>query len=76
MRSVVGRAADRRYLGGLQRRLDHPPDTESDLVLQIEHIFQRAVETIGPQMRAGLGVDQLPGDADPVPPLRTEPSST
>src|ERR1700758_532968 len=38
----------------------------SHFILQIEHIFERAVEAVGPEMRAGFGLDQLPNDADAV----------
>src|SRR5207248_234784 len=50
------------HLGGLQSRLDDPGDADSDLVLQLEYIFQRAVEAVGPQMSAGQRIDQLGGD--------------
>ena len=40
------------HLGGLQCRLDHAGDAESDLILKLEHIFDQAVETVGPEMRA------------------------
>ena len=73
---MVGRSAERRDLGGLQGRLDDARHADRDLVLKVEDIFQRAVEALGPQMRAGHRVDQLRRDAHPVPALRTEPSST
>src|SRR5205085_7444142 len=38
-----------------------------------EHIFQRAVETVGPEMRAGFGLDQLRGDAHPATALAHRP---
>jgi hypothetical protein len=47
-RRAVGRP---RLLGRLQRRLDDAGDADSDLLLQLEHVFERAVETVGPQMR-------------------------
>ena len=40
-----GRAA---HLGRLQRRLDHPGNADRDPVLQLEDIFQRAVEAVRP----------------------------
>ena len=43
-----------------------PATLDGDLVLQLEHVFERAVEAVGPEMRAGFGIDQLPGDAHPV----------
>ena len=64
---IVGRPrGGAAHLGGLQCRLDDPGDADGDLVLKLEHVFQRAVEAVGPQMRAGFGIDQLPGDAHPV----------
>ena len=54
------------HLGCLQGRLDDPGDAESDFVLKLENVFDQAVEAVGPQVRAGLGVDQLAGDAHPV----------
>ena len=37
-----------------------------DLVLQSEQVAQFAVETLGPKMRVGFGVDQLSVDTDLV----------
>ena len=53
-------------LGRLQGRLDDPGDAGRHLILQIEDVFHRAVETVGPEMRAGLRLDQLSGDAHPA----------
>jgi hypothetical protein len=49
--------------GGLQSRLDEPGDADRHLVLKVEHVFERAVEAVGPEMRAGRRVDQLCGNA-------------
>src|SRR5215469_1733578 len=54
------------HLGGLQGRLNDARDTDRDPLLQLEYFFERAVETVGPQMRAGGRVDQLTGDAYPA----------
>ena len=43
-----------------------PATLNRDPVLEVEHVLQRAVETVGPEMRGGFGFDQLCGDADPV----------
>jgi hypothetical protein len=51
------------HLGRLQCRLDDPGDADRDPVLQFEHVFERAVEAVGPEMRTGQGIDQLAGDA-------------
>src|ERR1700732_581817 len=59
----MGRAVCRpRRFSGLQRRLDDPGDTRCDLVLQVENVFERTVEPIGPEMCAIEGFDQLRGD--------------
>ena len=42
---AVGRP---RGLGRLQRRLDDAGDADRDLRLQFEHVFERAVEAVGP----------------------------
>jgi len=64
---IGGRPAGRTGgLGGLQRRLDDPGDAGSHLVLKLEDIFERAVEPVGPQMRPGSRVDQLPCDPHPI----------
>jgi len=34
-----------------------------NLVLQGENVIYRPVELVGPQMRAGIGFDELAGDA-------------
>jgi len=47
----------------LQGWLDDTRDAGGDLVLQVEHVFERAVEAVGPEMRAASGVDQLRRDA-------------
>ncbi len=61
---IVGRSGGRTGgLGGLQCRLDHAGDARGHLVLKLEDIFERAVEPIGPQMRAGHRVDQLADNA-------------
>src|ERR1041385_5654971 len=62
---VVGvEALGRLVLGALDLRLfqlrrDRANDICRHLVLQIENIFECAVETIGPQMSATGGVDEL-----------------
>jgi hypothetical protein len=47
-----------------------------DLVLDREDIGEIAVVTLGPNVVAGFGLDQLRGDADAVAGLRRLPSST
>jgi hypothetical protein len=67
---VIAREAGRpRGLGGLQCGLDHPGNADRYLVLKFEHVFERAIEAAGPEMRAALRVDQLRGNADPAPAL-------
>src|SRR5438094_6837075 len=59
----IGRAGS---LGYLQRRFDHAGNAASHFVLEVEDVLERAVEPIGPEMRAGFGIDQLPCDPHPV----------
>src|SRR5215471_2252260 len=64
---IVGGAGERPFgLGNLKRRLDDCGDAGRDLILKVEYIFQRAVEPIGPEMRADFRLDQLPSDAHSV----------
>ena len=64
---VIGWEAGRpRGLGGLQCRLNHPGNADRYLVLKLEHIFERAVKAIGPEMGPGSGVDQLCGDPNSI----------
>ena len=62
------------------RRHDPRRDCAGNLVchfvLDRENVFERAVITIAPDVMPVGGVDQLRVDADPVPGLRTLPSST
>ena len=51
---------------GLQRRFDDAGNARRDLVLKVEDIFERAIEAVGPEMRAGERVDQLRGDPHPI----------
>src|ERR1700739_2248352 len=53
-------------LGLAQLWFDRAGDAGRDLVLQVENVVERAVEAVGPDVSAGRGVDQLPGDAHPV----------
>ena len=55
--------------GGLradQLEVERDRDPARDLVLQSEQIARVAVEPLGPEMRVGLGIDQLGVDADLV----------
>ena len=51
-------------LGAAQTGLDRADDVERDLVLQREHVVERAVEALAPQLVSALGIDHLRGDAD------------
>src|SRR6185437_17168802 len=46
-----------------QFRLDDAGDARRHLVLKVEHVFDLALEAVGPEMRAGARIDELPGDA-------------
>ena len=50
----------RRSLGSMT-----PTTRDATSILQVEDVVEAAVEAVGPHMRAGRGVDQLAGDADP-----------
>jgi len=63
IRRAVGGA---RGLGGLQGRLDDAGDAGRDLVLKLENILERAVEPVGPEMRASGCVDQLCSNTHPA----------
>src|SRR5215813_8933688 len=48
------RAAD---FGRLQRRLDDTGNARSHLVLEVEDVFERAIEAVGPEMRVSESID-------------------
>src|SRR6516164_5293404 len=50
-----------------QLGLDRADDAAGDLVMQLENVLERAVETACPNMRASRRVDQLAGDAHAAP---------
>jgi hypothetical protein len=77
IQAVGRRATGASHLSVAQGRFDDAGNAGCDLVLKIEYIFERAVETLGPNMSASAGVDQLGGNARTrLPALRTLPSST
>jgi len=53
-------------LSNLLCRLGHPGNADSDFVLKVEDIFQRAVKTVSPGMRIAERLDQLSGDVHPA----------
>src|SRR5262245_20157973 len=57
------RASD---LRSLQLRSDRADDALGDLILQIEDVIERAIETVCPEMRPGRCVDELPRDQPPA----------
>ncbi|MNI43108.1 hypothetical protein D3C73_974280 [compost metagenome] len=50
-------------------RRDGTDDAFGDLVLQLEEVVEQAFEALRPDMRPACRVDQLPGNAQPVPVL-------
>ena len=48
-----------------EARLDGGRHRLRDAILQVEHVVQRAVEAIGPDMAGGFRFDQLAGDPQP-----------
>lgn len=59
-----------------QRGMERDSDAAGDLVLQGKQIAGIALEPLGPQMRAGLGVDQLGVDTNLLGRALTLPSRT
>jgi hypothetical protein len=49
-----------------QDRLDRGNDRERNLVLEGEDVLMLAIVPFGPNAHSRHGVDELPGDADPV----------
>ena len=66
-------AAGQRDLGRADRRAHGAGDALGDLVLEVEEVVDDAVVAVGPEMRAGNGVDELRGDAHPVAGLAQAP---
>jgi hypothetical protein len=67
VREFVGRLQTRPFkLGLLHARLNRTDNARRDAILQTEHIVQRAVELVGPDVRAARCVDQLAADADAI----------
>ena len=54
-------------LGSADRRLDPHNNLLRDLVLDGKDIDQVAIKTLRPQMMAGGRINELSGDADPIP---------
>ena len=53
-------------LGGDQLGIERAGEASDNLVLRVQEIGHRLVETFGPQMRAGLRLDQLNVDPHPI----------
>ena len=70
--SPVGLAASSFSSPRRERDAQRLRDVAGDLVLHLEHVLELAVVTLRPHRRAGAGLDQLGGDAQPVagPPQR------
>ena len=68
--------AARVNLGAPNIGLDDSDDGRRDPVLQVEHVLERAVEPVGPKMRAGLRSINWAVMRSRAPALRTPPSST
>ena len=56
LRTLSPRTFDLRAPHG---RLDDADHAIGDLILELEHVLERAVAFVGPQVRAGLGFDKL-----------------
>jgi hypothetical protein len=62
-------------LSGHQLKVERDRDPARNLVLQGEQIARVAAETFSPDMRIGLGIDQLGSDGTRFPDRWTLPSS-
>ena len=60
------RLAERVLLARQQLDLQHLDDAAGDLVLHREHVREHPVEALGPQILAGIRVDELRREADPL----------
>src|SRR5262249_9021227 len=66
-REIFSRALARTTnLGALQSRLDNGGYAPSDLVLKIEHIFERPLQAGRPEMPSGRCINYRRGDTDPT----------
>ena len=62
MRCFFGAAG----LSGDQLRAQLISEPRDDLVLRIEEVGDRRIETLGPEMRASFSIDELDVDTQPV----------
>ena len=60
-------------LAALQARFDNADHTIGDSVLEVEHVLRISVISVRPEMRAGLGFDELRCDAQAVAGLSHAP---
>ena len=63
-------------LGPPERRFEGADDAFGQPVLQVENVFEGALEFFGPDVRPRRRIDELAGDAHALAALRTLPSST
>jgi hypothetical protein len=75
-RQIIGRTIRRSSDLGLQGRLNYTRDGYRYFVLKLEDVFERTVESVGPEMCTGRSIDQLPGNPNLLTAFLTEPSST
>src|SRR5579863_1512646 len=60
---------DQRFFGLAQLDLKRGYDLACEFVLHGENIREITIEAVGPDMRTALCIDELAGNADPVPRL-------
>ena len=65
-----------RLFGRAERDFERVDNSARDVVLDRKDIRQIAVVAVGPEVRAGRGVDELRGNPTRLPARRIEPSST
>ena len=64
--SGFGACSARRASAAMSCAFERVRQARDDLVLHVEEIGQRLVEPLGPEMIAGLGVDELHVDAHAI----------
>ena len=60
------------YFGSLQAWFDHANYAFGDLILEVENVFDRTIEPVGPEMHSGLSFDQLCSDPQALARAKTD----
>ena len=59
-----------------QLQTERRNDRRGDLILDLEHVLELTLEGLGPELRPGVGANELRRDSQAIPERRTLPSST